>query len=132
MKAELVFVTGLGVVASTGLAVAVGLGLIAGHIAVLLIVACALAYLIGRRVALPEERQWLPGLLLGAMVAKLVGASFRYWLLFSIYGGTGDAVEYQRVGVQVAQVWRELSVPAVDTVPITGSYGTYVLASSAR
>lgn len=128
MKAELVFVTGLGVVASTGLAVAVGLGLIAGHIAVLLIVACALAYLIGRRVALPEERQWLPGLLLGAMVAKLVGASFRYWLLFSIYGGTGDAVEYQRVGVQVAQVWRELSVPAVDTVPITGSYGTKLIA----
>src|SRR5690606_41551016 len=63
-----------------------------------------------------------------AMVAKLVGASFRYWLLFSIYGGTGDAVEYQRVGVQVAQVWRELSVPAIDTVPITGSFGTKLVA----
>src|SRR5690606_6830004 len=86
MRAELVFTTGVGVLAAVGLAMAVGFGLIAGHIAVLFVLSCAIAYLIGRRVALPEERRWLPALLLWAMVAKLIGASFRYWLLFSIYG----------------------------------------------
>ncbi|HLU53548.1 MAG TPA: hypothetical protein VK011_08165 [Acidimicrobiia bacterium] len=128
MKAGLVLATGLGVVASIGLSLAVGFGLIAGHLAVLFILACVLAYSIGRRVALAEERRWLPGLLVAAMVAKLIGATFRYWLLFSIYGGTGDAVAYHRVGVQIAQVWRELSVPAIDTVPITGSFGTKLVA----
>ena len=128
MRAELVFTTGVGVLAAVGLAMAVGFGLIAGHIAVLFVLSCAIAYLIGRRVALPEERRWLPALLLWAMVAKLIGASFRYWLLFSIYGGTGDAVEYHRAGTQMAHMFRELSVPAVDTVPITGSFGTKLVA----
>lgn len=111
-----------------GLAMGVALNFIPGHVAVLLVLSCSLAYLIGRRISLPEERSWLPVLLIWAMLAKLVGATFRYLLLFSLYEGGGDSVEYHRVGTLVADVWRSFTVPAIDTVPITGSFGTKFIA----
>jgi hypothetical protein len=128
MRIQMTLLSAVGLLVSVALALAVALGFVPGHIVVLALLSCSAAYLLGRRVARPEERRWLPTLLVWAMVAKLVGATFRYWLLFSIYRGTGDAVEYHRVGTQVAQTWRELTVPGVATVPITGSFGTKLLA----
>lgn len=99
-----------------------GSRLVTVHIAVMAIVLTMVAYLIGRRARGPKE-PWLPGLMMLAMVAKLIGSSVRYYVLEVVYHGSGDARRYHSFGIEIAETWRDLTIPDLTTVAF-GSQGT--------
>lgn len=100
----------------------IGTRLVSLHIAVMILALVAAAYLMGRR-AKSSRDSWLPGLMMGAMVAKLIGSSVRYYVLEVIYHGSGDSRLYHNFGIEIAETWRRLSVPDLNTVAF-GSEGT--------
>lgn len=100
----------------------IGTGLVDRHLIVMFIAMVAVAYLLGRRVKSREE-PWLPGLLSLGMMAKLVGASVRYYVLVVVYHRSGDATRYNNFAPDIAETWRSLQVPDMTTVAF-GSEGT--------
>jgi len=100
----------------------IGSGLVARHLVVMSIAMVIAAYLLGWR-AKSDVETWLPGLMALAMMAKLAGASVRYYVLIELYDGSGDAGRYHTFAVEIAETWRNLQVPDVTTVAF-GSAGT--------
>ncbi len=118
--AVLTVVAALSIMASGAIA---GSGLVYPHLAVMAVLWTVLAYQLGRISSVEGDRSWLAPVLALGMVAKLVGASARYFVLFTVYQGGGDAIGYHNTGLDVADVWRSFSVPDVTTVG-SGGEGT--------
>ncbi|MEX1124582.1 MAG: hypothetical protein WEE53_02845 [Acidimicrobiia bacterium] len=110
---------------------AIGLGLLialgASGAAVLLMAILATVLMAGVASFLrrPVDASWLSRWATLGFVAKIVGASARYYMVQHIYM-TGDSLRYYSVGTELAGVWRAGSVP-----PLTGngSLGTQVVES---
>lgn len=100
----------------------IGTGLVARHLIIMCVGLLTIAYLLGRK-ARSAADSWLPGLMTLAMLTKLAGASVRYYALVVIYHRSGDAGIYHRVGLEVAETWRDWQVPDLATVGF-GSAGT--------
>lgn len=109
------------------LAAVVGLTVETPHLWVIGIGLVAGAFLVGRRLQRGDGRGWWPWVLAAGALAKLGGAYVRYWVLFDIYGGAGDAVRYHEDGRAIADLWRTLNVPSLADAGI-GSLGTKVTA----
>lgn len=60
------------------------------------------------------ETPWLLPLSLAALAAKLVAALVRYWTVFALYDGAGDAVGYHAAGRQIAAQLQTGSFPQTD------------------
>jgi hypothetical protein len=48
-------------------------------------------------------------------LAKLLGSGARYGVLFTTYGGTGDAVRYHNNGLLLSADWRSFTVPPLGS-----------------
>lgn len=123
MRFQVVIAAAMAILVAVPLGLLAGSGLVPAQLLVMFAVFSVLAYLMGRRLAGPNER-WLPTLILTALIAKLAGASIRHWVLFGVYEGGGDAVAYHEAAIAVADTWRSLTVPAIETVG-SGSFGTH-------
>lgn len=99
-----------------------GSGVFLGHEVVMAVAFIAFAYLLGRWNSREPDR-WLPTVMAWGMVAKLTGAYIRFTVLYSVYGGVGDADHYHTTGLQLADAWRALSIPAIESAGF-GSQGT--------
>lgn len=62
------------------------------------------------RMAIPADKAWLATLIPWAYVAKLIGASLRYYTITVVYG-RGDAFGYHEVGTTLAGDWRNFAIP---------------------
>jgi len=113
----------LAAIAAAVIGYVAGAGTIPPHLLVFATAFLTGAYLIGRRMAQGEDR-WLPILLLCAGVAKLLGAGIRYYVLFGLYDGGGDAIAYHNAGLAVADVWRTFVVPEIESAG-SGGFGTH-------
>ena len=69
---------------------------------------------IGYRMAIPADAKWLPTVVVGAYLAKLMASSARFGVLEFIYGGRGDATGYHGSGHELVGVWRSFEVPHVE------------------
>ena len=69
-----------------------------------------------RRQAAREADPALFRLLLFALVVKLAGAVIRYYVAFSVYGGSADATRYHNAGVKLAGSFRHLDFSAFHFV----------------
>jgi hypothetical protein len=67
---------------------------------------------IGNSMAWPKDRTWLPTVIIGGYLAKLLGSTARYLVLELVYNGKGDAVGYHGAGLQLSSVWRSFQVPS--------------------
>lgn len=76
------------------------------------VVALAIILWITMAVSRPEERRWLPKLVIAGFAAKIVGAVARFYVVTEVYG-TGDAIGYHGFGKNVAPIWRALEIPNV-------------------
>lgn len=99
-----------------------GTGAVEAHMAVIFIIALSVAYFLGRGARTSEE-PWLPGLMVLAMLSKLLGSWVRHYVLFDVYSGSGDARRYHGFGTVIAETWRNFQIPDVSTVGF-GSEGT--------
>ncbi|MDP8959089.1 MAG: hypothetical protein M3N51_07810 [Actinomycetota bacterium] len=82
---------------------------------------------IGVAVADDRDRSWLPGLLLAAFGAKVLGVLARYFMVTDIYA-RGDSFRYHQAALDLVHAWRSLQVP-VNTTPGTGTRFTEVVAA---
>ncbi len=67
---------------------------------------------IGTMMASPKDRSWLPMVIIGGFIAKLLGSTARYLVLELVYNGKGDAVGYHGAGLRLSSVWRSFQVPS--------------------
>lgn len=68
-----------------------------------------------------EADSWLPGLLVGALVVKLLAAVPRWAVAFVLYGGTADASHYHHAGANLAVTYRDLILTSPPgQIPGTG------------
>jgi hypothetical protein len=110
--------------------IAIPLGLVAGsgviprHLLVIAAVVAIGVYSIAVGISKPEDRRWLPTLMLTALLVKLAGATLRHQILFGVYEGEGDAVAYHQAGLQVADTWRDFVVPSIESAG-SGGFGTH-------
>jgi hypothetical protein len=74
---------------------------------------------VGKAMVTKQDKKWLPGLVMWAFAAKMVGVVARWWMVAVLYGG-GDSIRYHDAGVAFANIWRSLSIP----VSTTGGEGT--------
>ncbi|MDP8959193.1 MAG: hypothetical protein M3N51_08355 [Actinomycetota bacterium] len=74
-----------------------------------------------------RDRSWLPGLLLAAFGAKVLGVLARYFMVTQLYE-LGDSFSYHRAALDLVHAWRSLQVP-VNTTPGTGTRFTEVVAA---
>ena len=86
-------------------------------------VAFAIIMWIALAVTRPEERRWLPKLVIAAFAAKIVGAISRFYVVTEVYG-TGDAIGYHGFGRNVAPIWRALEIPSVYGPNVRRGAGT--------
>jgi len=95
------------------LAVLVGFGIL--DLATTLLVSVLLAVVLPIcHAATTDQDPWLWWVASLAFLVKLVGSGVRYFVLFDIYGGVGDATGYHRSGVELAEVWRTGVIPGLD------------------
>ncbi|MEN8238114.1 MAG: hypothetical protein ABFR53_02805 [Actinomycetota bacterium] len=66
------------------------------------------------RIATLQDRSWLPAMVIGAYLVKLLASTIRWGVLKFVYGGSGDATGYHGAGVRLVHVWREFEVPEMD------------------
>lgn len=66
---------------------------------------------IGTMMASPKDRAWLPMVVIGGYIAKLLGSTARYLVLNLVYNGKGDAAGYHGSGLELSDVWRSFQVP---------------------
>jgi hypothetical protein len=66
----------------------------------------------GTMMASPKDRAWLPAVVIGGYIAKLLGSTARYLVLEIAYNGKGDAVGYHGAGLELSAVWRSFQVPS--------------------
>lgn len=99
-----------------------GTRLFARHLVLMAVGSILFSYYLGRWVSTDRDR-WLPDLMALGMMAKLLGAGARYFILEVVYFGSGDAGRYHGFGLQVADQWRDFIIPDVTTVGF-GSTGT--------
>lgn len=86
-------------------------------------VAFAIIMWITMGVSRPEERRWLPKLVIAGFAAKIVGAIARFYVVTEVYG-TGDAIGYHGFGRNVAPIWRALEIPNVYGPDVRRGAGT--------
>jgi hypothetical protein len=100
----------------------IGTRLVDRHLIVMSVVFIGATYMMGN-LAKSAHEKWLPHLMALGMVAKLIGAGLRFFVLEVVYNGNGDAGGYHRMGLDVAEVWRTFTDPGMDVVGF-GSQGT--------
>ncbi|MEX0797215.1 MAG: hypothetical protein WEB67_00615 [Acidimicrobiia bacterium] len=66
---------------------------------------------IARRMATPEDAEWLPGMIAAAYMAKIIFSIARYMVMWVVYGGGGDAIGYHGAGQGLAEYWRAFQLP---------------------
>lgn len=66
---------------------------------------------IARRMATPEDAEWLPGMIAAAFIFKIVLSIARYLVMFVVYGGGGDAIGYHGAGNTLSAYWRAFQLP---------------------
>ncbi|MDJ0953321.1 MAG: hypothetical protein QNJ81_06555 [Acidimicrobiia bacterium] len=98
---------------ATGL-VLLGLGYIEG--ASVIFAACGVLVVgaIGKRMATEEDAHWLPQVIVGAYLVKLLASLARFLVLEYIYRGVGDAVGYHGSGNRLVGLWRSFQIPEFD------------------
>jgi len=69
-----------------------------------------------RRQAARETDPRMFRILVIALIVKLAGAVARYYVAFSVYGGTADAARYHNAGVILASSFRRLDFAEVDLI----------------
>jgi hypothetical protein len=74
---------------------------------------------VGKAMATKQDKMWLPGLVVWAFVAKVVGALARFWMVTVLYE-SGDSFRYHAAGEIFADLWRSGAVP----VSTAGGEGT--------
>jgi hypothetical protein len=73
------------------------------------------------RVAAATREPWFLGLVVTALVVKLLASLARYWVAFILYGGVADAAGYDGVGTRLADSYRH----GIFHVPLgSGGIGT--------
>ena len=117
---ETVIWVGFGAVAAVfgGL---VGFGVVDAGLALLTMVLLTTVGVVAFRIRSPRDGSWLPQLVLGAYVVKLLGSAVRYSVLIYAYAGVGDATGYHGRGLRLAEVWSTFTIP---TSGLAGSAST--------
>jgi hypothetical protein len=100
-------------VAAVALAALTGAGLADSGTVLLVLVLAAIVLPICWRMT-TERDPWIWWAASLGFIAKLLGSALRYWVLFSQYGGSGDAVRYHENGALIAASWRTLQIPSLD------------------
>ncbi len=98
---------------ATGL-VLLGLGYIEGASVIFAALCVLVVGAIGRRMATEADAHWLPQVILGAYLVKLLASLSRYLVLEYIYRGVGDAVGYHGSGNRLVGLWRSFQIPEFD------------------
>lgn len=81
---------------------------------VMLVLFLILSLVIGRLMSNERDQTWLPAMVVGAFLAKMVGAAVRYGVYEYVYFRQGDAGVYHGTGIQLADVWRDWVVPNLE------------------
>jgi len=116
----------VGIVAVVALLIIAGLGLVLRtpnyhwDVAAIPFLSLLLILIVADRITTEADDRWLPGLVVTAFVAKMLGSLARWSVLVGLYSGVGDAAGYHGRGVAFAPVWRSLRVPDITV----GSAGT--------
>lgn len=79
-------------------------------VAVLALVFFFITGWLAKMMATKKDRSWLPGLVMWAFAAKMVGSLARFWMVTVLYG-SGDSYRYHIFGVINSNVWRGFAVP---------------------
>jgi hypothetical protein len=100
-----------------GVATLVAFALAAGatpiHLIVLALLIVTGGYVTARVMATDHDRRWLPAMIVTGTIVKLAGSWFRYFALFTFYGGVGDAAGYHNRGLDLADKFRALAFPGI-------------------
>ncbi len=117
---ETVVWVGIGAVAAVfgGL---VGFGVVDAGLVLLTMVLLTAVGVVAFRLRSLRDGSWLPQLVLGAYVVKLLGSAVRYSVLVYTYAGAGDATGYHGRGLRLAEIWSTFTVP---TTELAGSAST--------
>ena len=67
---------------------------------------------VGTTMVTDKDKSWLPMVVIGGFIAKLLGSTARYLVLELVYGGKGDATGYHGAGLELSSVWRSFQVPS--------------------
>ena len=102
----------------------VGFGVVDAGLALLTMVLLVTVGVVAFRLRTPRDGSWLPQLVLGAYVVKLMGSAARYSVLVYTYAGVGDATGYHGRGLRLAEVWSTFTIP---TSGLTGSASTRIV-----
>ncbi|MEX2250746.1 MAG: hypothetical protein WD895_01600 [Acidimicrobiia bacterium] len=110
---------------AVGLGLLIALGASGAGVLLMAILATVLMAGVASFLRRPVDAAWLARWVTLGFVAKIVGASARYYTVQHIYL-TGDSLSYYSAGTELARIWRAGSVP-----PLTGngSLGTQVVES---
>lgn len=79
----------------------------------LIVLSIPVGYMV-KRVPNALDARWMPLLITGGWVAKLLASTGRYWVLQVLYNGSGDATGYHGSGIQNAEIWRSFQIPRMD------------------
>ena len=99
----------------------VGFDVVDAGLALLTMVLLVTVGVVAFRLRTLRDDSWLPQLVLGAYVVKLLGSAVRYSVLVYVYEGVGDATGYHGRGWRLAEIWSTFTVP---TTELAGSAGT--------
>lgn len=77
---------------------------------------------IGRAMRTPIDAAWLPKWVMIGFLAKLAGTFARYYMV-AVFYGYGDSYRYYRIGLDIAEQWRDGRLPSLSG---RGSLGTQV------
>lgn len=67
---------------------------------------------VGMKIARSRDVAWLPAMVAGGYIAKILYSTVRFGVLEIFYHGSGDAVGYHGSGIANAELWRSFQVPS--------------------
>lgn len=69
---------------------------------------------LGQAIKTKVDAKWLPSVVVGAYLAKLIASFARFGVLEFIYGGRGDATGYHGSGHELVGLWRSFEIPHIE------------------
>ena len=97
--------------AVVAIAIAAGSGLADIGTVVLALILVIVVLPLSARIGTARD-PWMWWVAPAGYIAKLAGSGVRYWVLVDVYG-RGDAARYHNRGLEIAEIWRSLTIPSL-------------------